>query len=189
MPAIRSFIAIDSTPEVKEEIAKLQEILRVTNAEVRWESREKFHITLKFLGNVEEATLDSMASQLETELAAFSPFGLIYQGVGCFPNLHRPRVIWVGAQNEDSTLGRVYQKIEQITSSFGFPREERQFHSHITLGRVKGSRNIKALVSEIEVARFPVQQSAINEIILMKSDLKPTGSVYTVLRRFLLKGG
>ena len=189
MSAIRSFIAIDTLPEVKEEVAKLQEALRSTNAEVRWDSREKFHITLKFLGNVEEATLQSMASLLETELAAFSPFGLIYQGVGCFPNLHRPRVIWVGAHNEDSTLSRVFEKIEQIASSFGFPREERQFHPHITVGRVKGSKNIKALVSEIEVAKFPVQQSAINEIILMKSDLKPTGSVYTVLRRFPLKGG
>lgn len=189
MPSIRSFIAIDTLPEVKEEVAKLQETLRSTNAEVRWESREKVHITLKFLGNVEEAILQSMASQLETELAAFSPFVLIYQSVGCFPNLHRPRVIWVGAVNEDGTLGRAYEKIEEIAASYGFPREERQFHPHITVGRVKGSRNLKTLISEIEVAKFPVQQSAINEIILMKSDLKPTGSVYTALRRFPLKGG
>lgn len=189
MPAIRSFIAVDTAPEVKAAIVDVEDKLRATNAEVRWESIEKFHITLKFLGNVEGAKLHSLENRLEEVLSPFSAFNMTYQGVGCFPNQHHPRIIWIGAENEDGTLRRIQETIEGVAESFGFQREEREFHPHITIGRVKGSRNLKALVSELGDASFAPHSSLITEVLLMKSDLKPTGSVYTVLRSFLLKSG
>jgi len=188
MPAIRSFIAVDTAPEVKAAIVEVEERLRATNAEVRWESIEKFHITLKFLGNVEEAKLHSLESRLEEVLSPFSAFNITYQGLGCFPNQHHPRVVWIGAENEDGTLRRIQEAIEGVSESLGFQREERQFHPHITIGRVKGSRNLKALVPELRNTTFTPHSSLIKEVLLMKSDLKPSGSVYTVLRTIHLKG-
>lgn len=189
MPAFRSFIAIDTAPEVKAAIIEVEEKLRATDAEVRWESIEKFHITLKFLGNVDEAKLHSIENQLEEALDPFPAFTMTYQNVGCFPNQHHPRVVWIGAENEDGTLIRIQETIEGVSESFGFQREERQFHPHITIGRVKGARNLKALVSELGNTTFAPHSSLIKEILMMKSDLKPTGSVYTVLCRFPLKSG
>jgi 2'-5' RNA ligase len=187
MPAIRSFIAIDTAPEVKAAIVDVEEKLRATNADVRWEPIEKFHITLKFLGNVEEEKLHSLGNRLEEVLSPFSAFSLTYQGVGCFPNLHHPRVVWIGAENEDGTLRRIQEAVEEVSESFGFQRDERQFHPHITIGRVKGSRNLKALVSELGNLSFTPHSAMIKEVLLMKSDLKPSGSVYAVLRKLLLK--
>jgi 2'-5' RNA ligase len=189
MPAIRSFIAIDTAPEVKAAIVEVEEKLRATNAEVRWESIEKFHITLKFLGNVEEEKLHSLGNRLEEVLTPFSAFNLTYQGVGCFPNQHHPRVVWIGAENEDGTLKRIQESIEGVAESFGFQREAREFHPHITIGRVKGSKNLKALVSELGNLSFTPHSAMIKEVLLMRSDLKPSGSVYTVLRRLPLKTG
>jgi len=187
MPSIRSFIAIDTAPEVKAAIVEVEERLKATNAEVRWEPIEKFHITLKFLGNVEEVKLESLEKRLEEALSAFPAFKMTYQAVGCFPNQYHPRVVWIGAENEDGTLTRIEETIEEVSNSLGFPREERQFHPHITIGRVKGSRNLKALVSELVNTSFAPRSSLINEVLLMKSDLRPSGSVYTALKRFPLR--
>jgi 2'-5' RNA ligase len=187
MPSIRSFIAIETPLEVKADIAKVQEGLRTTNADVRWESSEKFHITLKFLGNVDEPRLNSLADRLQEAFGAFASFNMTYQGVSCFPNQHHPRVIWIDAENEDGTLSRIQETIEEVAEEMAFQREERQFHPHITIGRVKGSRNLKALVSELGNASFNAHAAIIKDVLLMKSDLKPSGSVYTVMRRFLLR--
>jgi 2'-5' RNA ligase len=189
MPPIRSFIAVDTASEVKVAIIEVEERLRATNADVRWESIEKFHITLKFLGNVEEAKLHSLENRLEEVLSPFSAFNMTYRGVGCFPNQHHPRVVWIGAENEDGTLRRIQETIEGVAGSFGFQREEREFHPHITIGRVKGSKNLKELVSELGNISFAPHPAVIKEVLLMKSDLKPTGSVYTVIQRFPLKSG
>jgi 2'-5' RNA ligase len=189
MPSIRSFIAIETPPEVKADIAKVQEGLRTTNADVRWESIEKFHITLKFLGNVEEPKLNLLADRLQEALGAFAAFNMTYQGVGCFPNQHHPRVIWIGAENEDGSLTRIQETTEEVAEQMGFQREERQFHAHITIGRVKGPKNLKALVSDLGNASFSPHVAIIKDVLLVKSDLKPTGSVYSVLRTYQLKNG
>lgn len=187
MPSIRSFIAIDTAEKVKDKIAELSEKLRATDADVRWEPREKYHITLKFLGSVEEKSLELLASRLAGHLMNFSPFRLIYHTVGCFPNLHHPRVIWVGAEDEEGTLVRIQEKAEEFSAALGIEKEDRKFHPHVTLGRVKGSKNLKALIAELEQVSFEPQSSVVHEVLLMKSELKPSGSVYSVLQRFSLR--
>jgi len=186
MPAIRSFVAVDTPAEVKERMIVLSERLKATGADVKWEPKEKLHITVKFLGHVEEKRLESLANRLGGHLQTFPSFSLIYRGVGCFPSLHRPRVIWVGAEDKDGVLQKIQEKVEEIASGFGLEKEERTFHPHVTIGRVKGSRNLENLVGELERADFEPQASNIHEVLLMKSDLRPTGSVYSVLRRYEL---
>jgi 2'-5' RNA ligase len=189
MALIRSFIAIDTPAEVKERVSEVQESLKKTGAEVRWEPREKLHITLKFLGGVERETLDHLANKMTEQLGDFPTIELIYKGTGCFPNRERPRVIWIGAHNESGSLKKLYTILEDTFASFGFEREERAFHPHITIGRVKGTRNLNALLEALDRLEFEPQHAAVTEVLLMKSDLKPTGSVYTVQQRFSLKLG
>ena len=188
MSRIRSFIAIDTPAEVKERTSEVQEKLKTTDANVRWESKDKFHITVKFLGGVEASMLGTMADRLRESLNECTQMNITYRGVGCFPNPNHPRVIWIGAENKEGVLARLYGSIEEIAASFGVEREERQFHAHITIGRVKGERNIMKLIAELDKVDFEPHTSIVKEILLMRSDLKPTGSVYTVLQRLPLKG-
>jgi 2'-5' RNA ligase len=189
MPTIRCFIAVDTPPDLKEKIAEIRDKLRACGAEVRWESTEKFHITLKFLGNLDAGRLHPLEAELMEGLKSFSPFPLIYHGVGSFPSSHHPRVVWVGCEDRSGALGRIQAEVERVAEEFGIEKEERPFHAHVTIGRVKGSRNLKELVFELGAATFSPYAVMVNEVLLMKSDLKPAGSIYTVLRRFPLLGG
>ncbi len=186
MPKIRTFIAIDTPEPIKDKIFEVQNLLRESHAEVRWESRDKFHITVKFLGGVEESILGDITQKLSTALTPFKPFQLVYDELGCFPNIRSPRVIWVGCENEDGTLLKIFQTIEDIVVPFGFEKESRRFHAHITLGRVKSPKRIQDLIRTIQSTTFDRQTTECRELHLVKSDLRPTGSVYTLLHRVVL---
>ncbi|MEK6756825.1 MAG: RNA 2',3'-cyclic phosphodiesterase, partial [Bacteroidota bacterium] len=139
MPGIRAFIAIPTSSDIKQKMLAIQGDLIETQADVKWEPVEKFHITLKFLGNCELEALRSLTSELQVVLRDVRSFDLVYHNVGCFPNLSRPRVVWIGAA-ENAQLAELQQRVEEVCGRFGFPKEDRAFHAHITLGRVKGSR-------------------------------------------------
>jgi len=111
---------------------------------------------------------------------------LVYDSLGAFPDLIHPRVLWVGARGND-VLTSLQRNIEVTCSRFGFPIETRGFHPHITLGRVKGSRNLARLTAKVKSITFVPSETACFEVLLMKSDLQPTGSVYTTLKSFPLK--
>jgi 2'-5' RNA ligase len=183
---IRTFFAIDTPQQVKEKIEELQTIFREARADVKWESREKIHITLKFLGDVEENVLSAMSEKLSDALSSHKQFRLVYQKVGCFPNLKKPRIVWIGCENPDGGMVKVKEVVEQITVPYGFPTEARPFHPHLTIGRVKGEFHLKDLAAKIETVTFEPSEATVTEVLIMKSDLKPTGSVYTVLRRIPL---
>ncbi|MFQ5799589.1 MAG: RNA 2',3'-cyclic phosphodiesterase [Bacteroidota bacterium] len=186
MSKIRTFIAIDTPEPIKDKIFEVQNLLRESDADVRWESRDKFHITVKFLGGTEESILSEIIQNLSATLTPFKPFQLLYDGLGCFPNIRSPRVIWVGCENEDGTLLKIYQTIEDIVGPFGFEKESRRFHPHITLGRVKSPKRIQDLIRTMQSTTFDRQITECRELHVVKSDLRPTGSVYTVLHRIHL---
>jgi len=186
MTKIRTFFAVDTPQHIKMKMSDVQLLLKESNADVKWEPSEKFHITIKFLGDVFENVLTEMTQKLSEALKGNKPFTLSYKDVGCFPNLKNPRVLWIGCENPDGELLNIKDKIENITAPYGFPTEERKFHPHITLGRVKSNRNIKDLVEKLKTAQFASDPVIADEILVMKSDLKPTGSVYTVLNRIKL---
>ncbi|HEY4644471.1 MAG TPA: RNA 2',3'-cyclic phosphodiesterase [Bacteroidota bacterium] len=187
MSKIRTFFAIDTPEPIRDRILEVQTSLRERDSDVRWESRDKFHITLKFLGAVEEATLHGILDKVANALAPVKTFRLDYQGLGCFPNTRYPRVIWLGCENRDGSLVHVQQTIEAIVEPFGYEKEKRPFHPHITLGRVKGTGGIPELVRLMQKTLFELQTTECQEILAMKSDLRPTGSVYSVLRRIPLQ--
>lgn len=186
--AIRSFIAIETPEMVRQKMAEVQSKLKVAGADVRWEPEEKFHATVKFLGNVEEKILPTILLAIEQSLKEFPSFIITYTTLGCFPNLHRPRVIWIGCVNQDGILGRIKETLDTILFPFGFKREDREFRPHITLGRVKSPKTIASLTPILQSLTFEPETSTCKELLFMKSVLKPQGSEYTIMHRFPLEG-
>lgn len=184
--AIRSFIAIETPPHVRNAMAEVQAQLKTSNADVRWESNEKLHATIKFLGNFDESTLPSLIKTIEQLTKTTHPFEVTFMHIGCFPSINRPRVIWVGCENRDGTLLNLKHNLDSALQSFGFEIENQEFHPHVTVGRVKSLRGIKALIPMLQTITFVPYSVPCNEILLMKSALKPQGSEYSVIRRFLL---
>jgi 2'-5' RNA ligase len=186
MSTIRSFLALPTSDSVKDRIAELQAQLKQLDAEVKWDSPEKFHITLKFLGNVEAQVLEKLISNLEPVVRQEPSFDLEYEAVGAFPNLSTPRVIWIGAALSESLVS-LHRAIEDCCSALGFAREERAFHPHLTLGRVKGSRNIQRLTEKLKTLTLEPTRTRCAELLVMRSELRPSGSLYSVVKSIPLK--
>lgn len=180
MSTFRAFIALPVPPDVKAALASIQAQLIESHAEAKWDSPEKFHITLKFLGDTESTLLTSVAGELQNSIGSLSCFDLSYFILGGFPNASRPRVIWIGAQENEHIL-RLQERVEQVCATFGFAKEDRPFHAHITFGRVKGNRNLDRLTARLKSITFEPMLARCTEVHIMRSELKPTGSVYTLL--------
>lgn len=186
MPSIRTFIALPTSADVQQQMSDIQAQLKNIQADVKWESRDKFHITIKFLGSTEQTAIESISSSLAKIAQKYSTFELQYQLLGVFPSLQNPRIVWIGTQTNKVVM-ELQSDIEGACSEFGFAKEERTFHPHITLGRVKGTRNLVRLTDAIKTITFQPMQSRCSEVLLMKSDLRPGGSIYTILKSFPLQ--
>lgn len=186
MATYRTFIALPTSAEIQDKMALIQSDLKQTRADVKWDAPNKFHITLKFLGNVEQNKLENLYLVIGNAIKEKSVFEIVYNSVGVFPNLNNPRVIWIGAEPNQKLMDLQFN-IEQACVEIGFPKEERAFYPHITLGRVKSRRNISRLTDVIKSITFQPMKFLCKEVLVMKSDLRPEGSVYTVLKSFQLK--
>lgn len=186
MPSLRLFIAVETPSSIIPKIATIRDRLRTSDAHVRWEPDEKLHATLKFLGKTDERLLPEIVLYIRRVALTDSPLLLRYKGVGCFPNRRAPRVIWVGIEDLNGSLHSLQEKIQSVFIPLGFDREEREFHAHVTLGRVKDNGNIHSLLRMMESTTFESQAAEIREVALINSELKPNGSVYTTLERIPL---
>ncbi|MBX2992084.1 MAG: RNA 2',3'-cyclic phosphodiesterase [Bacteroidetes bacterium] len=186
MATVRLFIAIEIPPDIRSGIGAVIQELQAANADVRWEQTDKLHITLKFLGGTDEGMVSKIFTSLDTLCRKTPVFTLRYRLLGCFPPKREPRIIWIGVEENSCVLQRLSYLIDESMSSFGFKKEEREFHAHVTVGRVKSQRNIRDLLRTMESITFESQPTTISELALVKSELKPSGSVYTILHRIPL---
>ena len=183
---VRVFVALSSTPEVKRTLTDIQEELKQEGGEVKWDTPDKFHITVKFLGDIDQGRLPALSEALTALSVLQSSFELRYESVGAFPDIVHPRVLWAGARRNDS-LATLHQSIEEACERLGCAREPRPFHPHITLGRVKGTRNVGRLTARLKSLTFEPIEMHCSELLLIRSDLHPTGSIYTTLNSFPFK--
>ena len=184
----RLFIAIHTPPDVRTEIGAVREKLKRAGAEVRWEPDEKLHCTIKFLGDAREDALPSIFSVVEGIACETSSCLIVYRTGGCFPNRRNPRVFWVGIEDDSGGLARLQKRIDAEMVRFGVERESRPFHPHVTLGRVTGGKNMARLLTIMETITFVSRPILLSEIAVVRSTLKPSGSVYTTLQSFPLIG-
>jgi 2'-5' RNA ligase len=188
MTGQRIFLAVETPADIRQAMAGLTDRLRGAGAEVRWEPPAKLHATIRFFGETPDRLLAPLVTALDLAAGTAAPFPVIYRGVGGFPTLRNPRVIWIGMEDPSGTLRPLQQRIESSARELGFEPEEKEFHPHVTLGRVRGGRNLHGLLARVESVTFEAGPARISEILLMKSVLQPSGSVYTALKRIPLIG-
>ncbi|MBN2206768.1 MAG: RNA 2',3'-cyclic phosphodiesterase [Candidatus Aminicenantes bacterium] len=184
---MRTFIAIDLDPALKDRVALLVQKLSRANPNVKWTDREGMHLTLKFLGEIDDAQAEAVKDGLRAVAARHHPFELGLRGTGTFPPGSRnPRVLWAGFEPRDE-LSALQADIEEELAHKGFPKEERPFRPHLTLGRVRTSRDIQKTVRELESwAEFEFGYMGAKAVTLFESTLTPEGARYTALGEFPL---
>jgi len=185
--AIRSFVAIDVEPAVRAALRALQSEFVNTHADVRWVRPEGLHVTLKFLGAVEAARLETVHAALVAALVDRPPLRLAVRGLGAFPSWRRPRVVWVGLDGEG--LAELAACAERTLTGLGFPGEGRPFTPHLTLGRVNSLRGWPQLEELIKAhLQDDFGDSHIDAVIIYRSTLQPGGAAYTSLWTIPLQG-
>ncbi|NPV28283.1 MAG: RNA 2',3'-cyclic phosphodiesterase [Firmicutes bacterium] len=187
---IRSFLAVLLPDDVKNQIYQhLNPICRLP-LDIKWVEKENYHLTLKFFGSLTESEIRKISLFLTELTPQVDSFSLKYGGWGLFPNRRHPRVLWLGLGGDAlDALHNLWLKIENGLLNHGFPREEKSFHPHITLGRFRSPANIELLLIKMkgsplsgEIGSFPV-----SELHLMESKLSPAGPSYSSLAAFPLR--
>ena len=184
MSLLRTFIAVEIPPHVQKKIQQETEPLRkaIASSLVRWVPTQNVHLTLKFLGDVSSASVNILTQMLSVEADSCPVFDITMSGLGSFPSLRRPRVLFIGIQ-APAELEALYRGIESACARLGYESEARGFNPHLTIGRIK--QDISA--SDQHKVRHALEETKIdslgtarvNSVHLYKSELKPTGSVYT----------
>jgi len=192
MSLLRAFVAIEIPEEIKTEITRQTDGLRRAAARsVRWVAVENTHLTLKFLGDISSSNLEFLMQALKTECAQHAPFEITVGGLGAFPNLRRPHVLWIGV-DAPSDLGRLQHNIEASTSQLGYPADDKPFSAHLTIGRVRqqtSSSEALALRQALENGKIDILgKFAAKFVHLFRSDLHPEGPVYSCLFTTALGG-
>lgn len=189
---IRSFVAIDLPDSTKEMLEQVSERLQdqVPHRTVRWSKISGIHLTLKFLGDVAQDDLPKIKSALSHVGQRHAPFVFTVGEVGCFPNLGRPRVVWVGIREETGALLSLQRDVEKSLKPLGFKPEGRAFHPHLTLGRTRrdahsrDQRQLGEIIAGADIGKL--DEVRVASFRLMRSDLRPDGAVYTSLAVFAL---
>jgi 2'-5' RNA ligase len=181
---IRTFIAIEIPKTVISKIRELQDVIKAYGFKIRWVRAENIHLTLKFLGDIE---INEIAKAVSKAAEKYSPISLKAKGIGVFPGIKRPRVLWVGLSGQLEALVKLQQTLDENLIALGFSREERPFKGHLTMGRIKDKIDVKKLGDALMAfRRFESETFTADQIILYKSELTPSGAVYTGLASALL---
>jgi 2'-5' RNA ligase len=195
MTTIRAFIAIELSDAARAAITDLQNRLKtvVPPRAVRWTAPQNIHLTLHFLGNITTGEVEKVTAALDAATTTGHPFSLDLSGLGCFPNSRRPRIVWVGVLGKTASLVALHRDLgDRLNKAIDFSPESRPYSPHLTIGRVKKGvrpRHLRQLGPVLEQEQARVGQLArlkVDEISLIKSELKPTGPVYTKLSEGLL---
>jgi len=189
----RLFIAVTLPEDVKAKIEAAQADLRRMLPErvVRWTKREQFHLTLRFLGEVDAPRVEVLGDFLRAACQGFSALRLCAQGVGFFPDLRFPRVVWVGVQDQADQLPRLQQAVEVATEGFTTEAKKEQFTGHVTLARIKGIKRPEAeslAQAAASMADRLFGQWIAYKLELMRSEISPNGAHHTSLASIALAG-
>ncbi len=184
MTRIRTFIGVDLGKPIRDRLVTLQESLTRAGAEVKWVEPENLHVTLLFLGEVEDRQVPHVCRLVSECTAERRAFELSVEAVGCFPNPRRPRILWAGVGEGTQPLVEVHDALEARLQDLGYRREERRYTPHVTLGRVRSERPTGDLAAGLaRLAGWKGGTVPVREIQVMGSQLTPKGPVYTVLCR------
>jgi 2'-5' RNA ligase len=183
---MRTFIAVEASPPLREELFSLQQELRKSSSDVKWVEPQNIHLTLKFLGDTKEEKIPEIKEALSGICLNANPFKIGFCGIGVFPKPDSPRVVWIGIKEGEKQITELAACIENDLSRLGFEPEKRTFSAHLTLGRVRSEKNKNNLKNAIaEIASYNFKNTLIIEnIVLFRSELDSAGPRYTKLAEF-----
>ncbi|MDD2927886.1 MAG: RNA 2',3'-cyclic phosphodiesterase [Candidatus Omnitrophica bacterium] len=187
---MRTFIAVELPQEVKNKLAGLQELLKQSGADVKWIKPENIHLTLKFLGEIDEDKSAQVIRAIEDTARKSKQFRINLGSLGAFPKIELPRALWAGVDKGNKEITELAKELEEKIEKLGIPREERRFSSHITIGRVKSPLHKDKLAKVLKELEDYFSGKNIEftaaKITLFKSTLGPGGPVYAALKEVKL---
>ncbi len=186
---MRAFIAIELPQEIKDTLGRLQAKLKTAEADVKWVEPKNIHLTLKFLGEIDEQTTEKIKSFLEKIPNAQKQFKINLSSPGAFPSPASPRVIWVGIKQGNAEIKGIAIFLEKQSAEIGLPPENKEFSAHITIGRVRSGKNrgeLSKILSDLSQNSLEDQQFTADKITLFKSTLSSNGPIYETVKEFPL---
>ena len=187
-PLVRVFCAIELPPEVRLSAAKHIATLREGAPHVRasWDRAEKLHITLKFLGEIEQGRIEALSGAAARAVEGVQGFDLCIEGAGAFPPRGLPRVLWLGVTDPSGGLARLWHRLEDECAAEGFAREKRPFHPHLTIARLRAPEGARRLAEMHKQAGFKAASFTTAELTVVKSELGKGGSRYSTISQHKL---
>ena len=182
---MRAFLAVELPDPIRDGIAALTDRLRPAGLPAKWVRPQNLHLTLRFLGEVSDEQARKLTGLLEAQCTKEEPFQLSASGLGAFPNLRKPSILWVGVHPLEGPLARIQQMAEEAAGAIGLPAEKKAFHPHVTIARIRNPRPIReplllfSAEAETLVGAFSVPSMA-----LFSSELTPHGPIYRTEHMF-----
>jgi len=180
---IRTFIGVEIAEKSRNQVAKFAQKLQEPDADIKWEPPHKFHVTLKFLDEILNEEVNDICLRIQRAVKDLQPFTLGLRGAGAFPNIQKPRNVWVGVAEGRKEITEVARRVDCAMQEIGFPRELRPFTPHVTLGRVKHATPALADMSDLlaQYENIDLGKSYIKSVTVFASHMARSGSNYTVL--------
>ncbi len=183
MRTIRTFIAIQLDDDVHRAVVRLIEQMRQSDDSIKWVPTDNLHLTLKFLGDVDNTEVHQVCQVIRDVCDAHEPFGLHFRGTGGFPELNRARVLYAGIDDASGALTEIVTRLEEDYAELGFKREPRDYTPHLTLGRCKGGRQLSDAVLQrmTDAAETSFGRMTVNSMCVYASFLDKGGPTYQVM--------
>lgn len=182
---MRSFIAFKPPENIARQIGRLQAHLRSKGVGARWVKPSNIHLTLKFLGETDPLRAGDIRSAMQAAVSGQAPLELALDGIGGFPNLTRPRVLWQAVVKDVERLQAIQQRLEAQLAKTGFNPERRPYRAHLTIGRIRNPKRWRPGEAALlrRMLDFPLQPFTVDTLIWYESRLLPGGAEYTALAR------
>ncbi len=161
------------------QIKRLREC--VPHAQASWSREENIHLTIKFLGEIQTSSLSDLSNAAARAVADFPPFQITLEETGVFPKHGTPRVLWIGIKDESGKLAEFHSRLEEACAREGLTKEERPYHPHLTIARLRKPQGARALVAAHKEMSFEPAPVAVTELLVIRSELSSGGSRYTVI--------
>jgi RNA 2',3'-cyclic 3'-phosphodiesterase len=178
---IRTFIAIPLPDKLKQDVDKLIVGFKPLADGISWVRAANLHFTLRFLGDIESDSVSVLRQSIESQLTGFNQFKIGLSGLGCFPNLNRPRVIWVAAAGDIEKMKELAGRVETACRQADFGLADKPFAPHLTIGRAKFPSGLEKFTGNLKMTRFETDPFIVEKVIIYKSDLTPRGPIYTAM--------
>jgi 2'-5' RNA ligase len=180
MESLRAFIAIRLPPDIIELAGELQSRFKSAGLKLRWVRLHSLHLTLRFLGNIPEQAIADLKGAMQRASLGYGPLDLAAQGMGVFPGIKRPRVLWIGIGGELHKLSELVAGLGDELERIGFAKKKRAFRGHLTLARMKRPVDSRILLEAMQdFGRYNPRPFSARQMILYQSDLRPQGALYT----------